>query len=452
MSTDLSDGLNGDGSRTRDAWIDRNAGFRLDQGEEDSGKLLVTGNIYNNVNNAATEGETTSPPYIDSINTNFPDSGWNLMGHWEKMGSDGSTVSAEVDDDSSVHFVLPYAKADSDATNIDVQDSLAKMGQHSIIVGAGYRNETTAAGGLYLLGTQSFTNDELTLSGFIQDQIAFSKSLTAQIGSKFEHENFTGWEYEPSIHLGYSPDDQHTLWASASRAVRIPTLADLGFQVNAGAQFVEGGTLLTEFLTSSTIKDSEIVTAYEAGYRAQVTNDVLFDFSTYYNQYSQLIGVGNVGNPSFSPGPPPGLVAFVTPTDLGGGHTYGGEAVSHVTLTPTWRINLGYSYLNGETPDSLFDSQLNAPQNQFEVQSYQNLTKTLDFDSAVYFVEAVPQLAVGSYTKLDLRLGLQATKRCSISVGGNNLLQNHYYQFGTVIGGSTFEVQREFYTKVEWKF
>jgi iron complex outermembrane receptor protein len=451
MSTDLSDGLNANGSRSRDAYINRTGGFRMDEGSEAGGKIQLSGNLYQNVQNTTTETESVSPPYIGSANTSFPDTGGDLMGHWEKLQSNGSTLSAEADYDSSIHYFVPYVKVGSNVQNIDLQDSLAVAGSQSIIFGAGYRNENIIGNAVDLLGTPRYEKNESTYSAFVQDQITISSKISAQIGSKFEHENFTGWEYEPSAHIGYSPDEQHTLWLSASRAVRIPTIADLGATMNAGVMALPGGTLLTEFFTQGHVKDSVIVAAYEAGYRAQVTKNVLFDLSTYYNQYSQLIGVPGYGTPAPYAGPPAGLAVYSAPTELGSGRTYGGEAVSHIRLSPDCRVNLGYSYLNGVVPASIFDSELNAPHSQFEVQAYDNLSKTLELDTAAYFVEAIPQIPVGSYTKLDVRLAYKVNRNCDLSVGGNNLLQNHYSQFGSTVGVATYEAEREFYSTVSWK-
>jgi iron complex outermembrane recepter protein len=52
-----------------------------------------------------------------------------------------------------------------------------------------------------------------------------SKSLHLTIGSKFEHNDFTGFEVEPSVRLAWTPTEKQTVWAAVSRAVRTP--ADL---------------------------------------------------------------------------------------------------------------------------------------------------------------------------------------------------------------------------------
>jgi iron complex outermembrane receptor protein len=344
----------------------------------------------------------------------------------------------------------------SKTTNIDVQDTLAPRGQHSIIIGLGYTNDGSVINGLQLIGTPKFEKTEVTGSGFVQDQITFSKTLSAQVGSKFENNNFTGWEYEPSAHLGYSPNDQHTLWTSASRAVEIPSLQELGFPLNVGVSPYPVGPNtyipLSEFFEPAAKNDSQIVAAYEAGYRVQATTSLLIDLSVFYNEYSQLLGVKSFGTPVQSAGPPPGLVVPFALTNIGSGSSSGGEVASHIKLSPEWRVNVGYSYVTAHIAPSQYASLFDTPTSQLEIQSYRDLTKKLEFDSAAYFVAANKQDNSGSYTKLDLRLGYKPTSKIEISVGGNNLLKNEYAQFGSSSPLTTYLVQREFYTKISWKY
>jgi iron complex outermembrane receptor protein len=361
MSTDLSDGINTDGSRSPDANIDSNGGFRLDKGTDATGKLQVSGDIFRNVFNTTGTVEDTTPPYFSSVPTTVADSGGDLLTHYEKLQSNGSTLSVQADYTKNLHFDFPVLRSNANTENIDVQDSLATHGAHSIIFGLGYRTTSTNVIGLDFLGTAPYNTTETSASGYVQDQISLSKTVTALVGSKFERDNYTGWEYEPSVHVGYSPDEQHTLWTSASRAVQIPSIGDIGLPkgLNVGGSLIPNtDTLITEIFKGKPGNDSTIVTAYEAGYRVQATSKVLFDFSGFYNQYSELMGIAGVGSPSPYAGPPAGLQVPLTVTNIGSGDEYGGEAVSHVKLTSDWRVNFGYSYLYAHVPVSQFQSQI----------------------------------------------------------------------------------------------
>jgi iron complex outermembrane receptor protein len=458
-STDRSDGLNPSGTHSPDAWTDSNGGFRFDKGDDNIGKLQVSGDIFRNVNTTTGGSEDTTFPYFKSYPTTAPDTGGDLLAHWEKLQGNGSTLAFQADYTDTIHYLQPVVKDAVNIENFDFQDSLAPKGSSSIIFGLGYKNTSSNLNGLNYLPiapatTTVYGSTEKSISGYIQDQISFSKTLSAQIGSKLDNDNYTGWEYEPSAHFGYTPDDRHTLWVSASRAVELPSLDEVGFTdgVNVGGEIFPPTTLITEVLKGHSGFDSQVIAAYEAGYRVQATDKILFDLSTFYNQYSQLVGLAGTGSPMPYAGPPAGLEVPLILSEIGSGDTYGGELATHVRFTPDWRVNFGYSYLYAHIPFAQELDGVDEPNSQTEIQSYYNFNKKTEFDSAVYFVGANKEESVGSYTKLDLRLGYNPSKSTELSIGGNNLLSNSYAQFGSSFPANSYQVQREFYTKISWKY
>ena len=48
---------------------------------------------------------------------------------------------------------------------------------------------------------------------FIQDEVKLTNSLWLTLGSKFEHNAYTGFEFEPSTQLVWTPSLRHTVWA-----------------------------------------------------------------------------------------------------------------------------------------------------------------------------------------------------------------------------------------------
>lgn len=47
--------------------------------------------------------------------------------------------------------------------------------------------------------------------------------LWLTLGSKFEQNNYSDFEMQPSARLLWTPHPEHTLWAAVSRAVRTPS-------------------------------------------------------------------------------------------------------------------------------------------------------------------------------------------------------------------------------------
>ena len=79
--------------------------------------------------------------------------------------------------------------------------------------------------------------DDNIYSAFVQDQIAILQNkLWLTVGSKFEHNIFTGWENEPSARLLWTPTSHQTLWAAVTRAVRTPSRIDEDLQLTGLAQ------------------------------------------------------------------------------------------------------------------------------------------------------------------------------------------------------------------------
>src|SRR5438046_8236071 len=99
--------------------------------------------------------------------------------------------------------------------------------RNDLIWGAGYRVTSDDVGNS---PTISLNPDHRTLelfSAFLQDELTLIKNrLRLTVGSKFEHNDFTGFEVQPSGRLLWTPDEKQSLWASVSRAVRTPSRAE----------------------------------------------------------------------------------------------------------------------------------------------------------------------------------------------------------------------------------
>ena len=66
-------------------------------------------------------------------------------------------------------------------------------------------------------------SDDQLFSGFIQDQIALSERVHLTLGTKLEHNDFSGFEVQPSVRMAWAATRRPDLWAAVSRAVRVPT-------------------------------------------------------------------------------------------------------------------------------------------------------------------------------------------------------------------------------------
>src|SRR5882762_939712 len=160
----------------------------------------------------------------------------------------------------------------------------------------------------------------------MKDEVSlFDKRLRVTIGSKFEHNDFTGFEVEPNIRFVGILSKNQSVWAAISRAVRTPALTEEGLQLNEAVippGFGQCSTspfpCIVSILGSPQFKSEDLL-AYEVGYRVQATSTFSADIATFYNSYSNLRSA-EPGTPFLegSPAPTDVVVPFVASNKMGG--------------------------------------------------------------------------------------------------------------------------------------
>src|SRR5690606_13001406 len=160
--------------------------------------------------------------------------------------------------------------------DIDFQSRFQWGSRQRIVWGLGVRytqDRVTDAPGL------GFSPGELNQSlynVFVQDEITLREGLALTLGTKLEHTDYTGFEYEPNIRLQWDVTGRQVAWAAVSRAVRAPSRIDRDISLPAAGSpivILEGGD---DF-------QSETLLAYEIGFRAQVGARAGISLSTFYN-------------------------------------------------------------------------------------------------------------------------------------------------------------------------
>src|SRR5207237_3403467 len=125
---------------------------------------------------------------------------------------------------------------------------------------------------------------------FGQDEIALVKErLHLTLGTKLEHNDYTGFEYQPSGRLAWTLSQRQTLWAAISRAVRTPSRIDREFYFPGNPPFLLAGG--TNFV-------SEELLAYELGYRVQPHRRLALSLAAFYNDYDNIRSVEQLNPPA----------------------------------------------------------------------------------------------------------------------------------------------------------
>src|SRR5207302_3394228 len=117
--------------------------------------------------------------------------------------------------------------------DIDLQHRFAWGDRQEVVWGLGFRaTHDDVRNSLNV----SLLPDHRTLnlySAFVQDEISIvPERLRLTLGSKFEHNDFTGFEIQPSARALWTLARSQAVWASVARAVRTPSIAESDIRLN----------------------------------------------------------------------------------------------------------------------------------------------------------------------------------------------------------------------------
>ena len=442
-------------------WWRQLAGFRADWKSTSDDSFTVQSEIQHGGN----EQETIQSGIDeDSRQTNA-----FIRTKWDRVLSEDSSISLSsyLDHDRREVTVL-----DSRVTNFDLDfnHNLRLGDRNELIWGLGYR---VSADEFINSATLSFTpaDDVKNLySAFLQDKFEIiDDTLDFTLGSKFEHNDYTGFEIQPTAKFSYRPSEKSTLWGSVARAVRTPSRVEDSINIIVQQlPAVPPATPPTNVVAQGNQDvESEELIAYEMGYRISPREGLIFDLATYYNDYENLTTL----TPNFAAaGFDPGIGVIVLPVNvdnLGKGSMYGAELSVTWQVLPSWKLAGAYSYgkLETDTPtaaDSLFLGYEDLwPQHMFNVRSYYNITDDLEFDAALYYVTSLDDAVnvvdntprpIDSYLKGDLRLGWRPMDGLELSLAGLNLIEGDHDEFIDSRFNRASLIGRSYYGKATWHF
>jgi iron complex outermembrane receptor protein len=359
-------------------------------------------------------------------------------------------VSLQTYVDHTLRDIPQVFKEIRDTYDVAAQHQFPFLRIHRFTYGGGFRLTQDAVGNT--LGTRfepDHATDRIT-NVFAQDDVQVTPAWTANVGAKYERNDYTGWEFQPSVRTGWQFVKNHYLWASVSQAVRTPTRLDADVKLQSVIAAAPP-TLLSAQGSDDFV--SERLTAYEAGYRGQPFERLLFSVSTFFNKYNHLRSA-NFETPYLESDPSPAhaVVPLVINNDLWG-ETYGAETTQRVKIFPWWEMWGSYSYLHqrlharGEDPASVAASgEISDPVHQFAVRSSWNAGPKLEFDAGVRWVDAIADHAIDDYAAVDARAAYKASPSLTFEVDGQNLTEPTHREF---TGGE--EVQRSVFGKAIWR-
>jgi iron complex outermembrane receptor protein len=456
FDTDTLPGVSGDGA---DAWHLLHGGFRMDDAIAAADSLTFQGDLYT-AREGAMIGHIASifPPENVIVARNATLSGGNVLGRWNHILSGTSDTTLQIYFDRYVRLGPELSEA-CNTIDMDFHQHARIGSRHEVVWGVGYRNAADQTVGTV---DQAFNPAGARLalySTFIQDEITLRpEQLKLAVGSKLEHNDFTGFEIEPSVRIAWTPSTRQTWWASVSDSARTPALRDDNADFNIGAFLLPSGAPAVATIEGNPRQKSEYLLAEELGYRVQASDWVSLDAAVFFNKYRNLR--------SLEQGPPRTTSMPYTEIPLYQGNrvhgsTQGLELGAKLRLSDRWTVSPGYAFLrmNLDTdPDAVdFTTVSNvedsSPRHQMQLRSAFNVSRVVSWNVAAYFVSGLPAQGLPSYTVIDMQLNWQLMNGLSVSVAGQNLLHDRHTESldtGTSVNSS--QVQRTAYAKISWKY
>jgi iron complex outermembrane receptor protein len=451
-------GVDNQSNRTSDDWSKKQAGFRLDWEDDPKDRLTFQGDLYRGKAGEVLSSPLLTPPFYLSETTDAKISGGNFLTSWERRTPQGSTLN----------FQGYYDRSERDNGRLSTKYETVDLDFHhnwkwgrsqEITWGLNYRLIHDELSDNFFFSFKPSSATHHLAGGFLQDEICFfDRQVLLTLGSKIEVNEETGFENQPSVRLLWSPHTNHSFWASAGRAVRVPDRIE-GDSTH-HPQAIPGNPPKVLTIRGNQDLASEDVIAYELGYRFYQKDDFRIDLAAFTNIYDSL-RTFETQEPVLASSPPPTYLSL--PIQTGNkmkGKTYGMELALDWKIQNWWRLKGAYTFLKmflelDETSNDRFSkgAEGEVPSHQVSLRSSMDLPGGLELDLWGRYVDALPNLDVKAYFALDMRLAWKLNKNVELAIVGQNLLDSSIRQWNVDRDNHFItEVERSVYGKVTFHF
>jgi len=451
------------GENAHDDWENYQGGFKTQWTASAEDTVITQGDIYHSRTGDKGNFALSSGQILANQDSPASFQGGNIQTRWTHQFSATSETALQLyykQDDSNWLLVTPFHFHEK-TLDVDFQHRFSGFDSHDIIWGLGYRYfEYVAHGQNPKLSFNPAQGNLQLFSAFLQDEMSLiPDELKLTIGTRLEHNDFTGFEVQPNIRLLWTADETQTVWGAISRAVRIPNIASKN--IDRLTNTVPQPLPLPAIAVTQAYPQmkAETVLEYSLGYRFQPNSTFSIDVNAFYNQYQRLMAM-EVLSPNVVFAPSPHLEIPVQFTNKMKGESLGVELTAQWQPTDWLKIQPSYWFLksNLHTPaNAVFaDGELiekDSPQQQFHLKTSLVLPHHVELDTQLRYVDTVSHYQIPSYTTLDLRLGWKPLKNLELSVVGQNLLKKGHLEFGDdAFELQRTQIQRSVFGKVNFSF
>jgi len=451
---------NSSGKPGGDAWHLLSGGFRTDTSLSTSDELLFQGNLYTGKESLPVTQlvSVSSPPQFTDVLV--PLSGGFLQSVWNHTISARSGTTLEI---SYGTYRRNDALRDGRKTfNADFQHHLLWGSRQDILWGLGLQYTYSHSDGDFLVSLSPASAGDYLFSSFVQDEIALiPERLYLTLGAKLERSYYTGWAPIPSARVAWLVSSRHMVWAAYSRPIRTPDETDVAV-ISSASEFPGPGGLPTLVsIVGNPSYGNETTSAYELGYRASPARNFSLDLAAYYNNYKNF-QTDEPGAPYLTSTPPPlHLVLPLTFENLLYGEAHGFEISTNWKATRRWTVSSGYAFEeihmhtepSSQDTSSASNAKGSSPRNSAQLRSRVDLSHGLEWNASAYFVGRLTAEDVPAYTRVDTQLAWKWSERGSISLVGQNLQQDHHFEFQDFLHSiDANQAKRSAYAVIRWSY
>jgi iron complex outermembrane recepter protein len=441
--------VDGTGKQNYDTWSITQGGIRFDWAASQKDTVTFDGQGYSGRIRDVQANFIPTSAVPEQVNSSGVVKGGHLLGQWKHSFNDHSDLNVLGYCDWTDRFSSALTE-NRDTCDVEVQHRYSFTPRHALTWGGSILTTAETWNDTFANKFVPSYQRETTYSAFLQyDVVLAPDKLRLIAGSKFEHNPYTGFEYQPQIRAVWTPYKQHTLWAAVSRAVRTPDRLDVNIldrtmQINPSPP-------PPEFLlfTGNPSVDSEALYAFEVGYRYEWKQKFSVDATAFYNHYDGLIGASAPGSPIVNPSPF-FIDIPISVINEEGGQTHGLELFLKYTPVRRWTVSAGITELRGvSAAGTAFPALTDNPEHEVNVQSKLDLARFVNFDASYYYNDAISHL-LPPLNRLDAGLSTKPIHGFTFSVWGKNLQQDRHKEAipQLFLGG---DIRRSVVFKVIWE-
>ena len=459
------------------------AGFRADLALGALDRLTLSGGLYRGSSGGTVTRVFTTPPFFRDVDGEQDVSGGHVVAHWRRAVAHDSELS--------ILAFADYTRRDETLVgerratfSVDVQHrfglDLAGL-DHQLVWGVGANTTEDHITSTFDLEFADERERLNLFSAFVQDDIELlDDHLTLTVGARAEHNDYTGMEIQPNVRLAFKPTPRHTLWASASRAVRTPSRVEtsglargtLGVQppFAPATDFVPANPapvpVVTAIIGNEDLQ-AETFTTFEVGYRTQPTSTLSIDVAAFYSDIEnfrdgrfgavtcQPAGIDAQANPLCVLGAEY-LLGTAQAASTATGESYGVELAASWQATDRLRFDAWYAWLDIQLHAEFAGAEgaeRLSPTHQASLRTSLTLRHDLDVDLWFRYTDELEASNVDDILTADARIAWRPTAGLTLSIVGQNLLDEQFDEFQSELQDTPrVELRRGVYAQASWRF